>query len=118
MLDDGCKFTEVMTVDEAKKLMANYIAFLQKSARPHSHSISWDEILEATKESTLFEQNLLVLYEVNPDLVRLLVDLLALDCVNPIHVEAQANNSIPWTAPVCSSSRGTSQRPDRQQDSR
>ena len=73
MLDQGCNLKDEDCVSKAKVLVANYIAYLKKAASDHSGSeISWDDIVNATRESTFFQHCSGLLLELNPDLVRFL----------------------------------------------
>jgi hypothetical protein len=73
MLDQGCNLKDEDCVSKAKMLVANYIVYLKKAASDLSRSeISWDDIVNATGESTLFQHCPGLLLEVNPDLVRFL----------------------------------------------
>jgi hypothetical protein len=73
MLDQGCNLKDEDCVSKAKVLVANYIVYLKKAASDHSGSaISWDDIVNATRESTFFQHCPGLLLELNPDLVRFL----------------------------------------------
>jgi hypothetical protein len=77
MLDQGCNLKNEDCVSKAKKLVANYIEYLKKAASDLSWTdISWDEIVNATAESTFFQHCSGFLLEVNPDLVRFSVAFL------------------------------------------
>jgi hypothetical protein len=71
MLDQGCNLKDEDGVNKAKVLVANYIVYLKKAASYFSRSdISWDEIINATRDSIFFQHCSDLLLEVNPDLVR------------------------------------------------
>ncbi len=73
MLDQGCNLKDEDCVSKAKVLVANYIVYLKKAASDLSEfEISWDDIVNATGESTFFQHCSDLLLEVNPDLVRFL----------------------------------------------
>ncbi len=73
MLDHGCNLKDEDCVSNAKKLVANYIVYLKKAVSVLSRTdISWDEIVNATGESTVFQHCSGLLLQVNSDLVRFL----------------------------------------------
>jgi hypothetical protein len=73
MLDQGCNLKDEDCVSKAKKLVANYIVYLKKAASDLSRTdISWDEIVNATGDSTFFQHCSGLLLQVNSDLVRFL----------------------------------------------
>lgn len=79
MLDAGWSDYGRETTEQAKTLVTSYFLILKRAmTRDENLTLSWDDIIEATKASLFFDEHPSFLAEINLDLVRVITTQLLL----------------------------------------